>query len=45
MFTLPFMAITAFALLILLYGASWHDQPARPVVIKRSTSSEPRRGK
>jgi hypothetical protein len=41
MFTLPFMAITTLALLILLYGASWHDQPARPVVIERR--AKPRR--
>jgi len=45
MFTLPFMVITTLALLILLYGASWHDQPARPVVIERRTSSKPWRGK
>ena len=44
MFTLPFMLITAVAMLILLYGASWHDQPARPVVIKQRAKRKQRRG-
>jgi hypothetical protein len=31
------LTMTAFALLILLYGAAWHDEPARPTVIERHT--------
>ena len=37
------LLITAVALLILLYGSAWHDQPARPVVIERHAKRRPQR--
>jgi hypothetical protein len=39
------LLIATFALVILLYGAAWHDQPARPVVIeRRAKRKQPRDG-
>jgi len=37
------LTLTTLALLILLYGAAWHDEPARPDVIERRTRLTPKR--
>ena len=37
------LTLTTIALVILLYGAAWHDEPARPTVIERRTRPTPKR--
>ena len=37
------LTLTAAALVILLYGVAWHDEPARPTVIERRTRPTSRR--
>ena len=37
------LALTTIALVILLYGAAWHDEPARPTVIERRARPTPKR--
>jgi len=45
MITFPILATTALVFLILLYGAAWHDEQARPKVIRPSAMPNPRRSK
>ena len=37
------LTLTTIALVILLYGAAWHDEPARPTVIERRPRPTPKR--
>jgi len=37
------LTLTTIALVILLYGAAWHDEPARPTVIERRARPTPNR--
>ena len=37
------LTLTTIALVILLYGAAWHDEPARPTVIERRARPTPKR--
>ncbi len=43
MITFPILATTAVVFLILLYGAAWHDEQARPHVIEQRAKRKPRR--